>query len=159
MTASSADGPAVDIIGALQTAAYSFISGFPVFALHAAVTLAMLFIGVTVYMLLTPHKELRLVRAGNPAAAISLGAVMIGLALPLAVCMATSLNWADIVIWGAATLLSQVLVFRFVDVILPGLSRRISEGDAAAATILAAAKLAAAFVLAAAVAGLPLARV
>ncbi len=143
---------------AFDAAIHSFLSGFPVFALHTGVTLAMLALATTIYVLLTPHQEMRLIRAGNPAAAISLGGVMAGLALPLAVCMATSLNWADIVIWGAATLVTQLLTFRVVDLLLPGLSKRISEGETAAATLLAAAKLSAAFVLAAAVAGMPLAR-
>lgn len=155
---SESSGVAASVGGAFDTAIQSFLSGFPVFALHTGVTLAMLAVATTIYVLLTPHHEMRLIRAGNPAAAISLGGVIAGLALPLAVCMATSLNWADIVIWGAATLLTQLLTFRVVDLLLPGLSKRISDGETAAATLLAAAKLSAAFVLAAAVAGMPLAR-
>lgn len=144
---------------AFEAAAQSFAAGFPVFALHAGLTLAILLLGSAVYVALTPHHEMRLIRAGNPAAAISLAGVMIGLAIPLSACMATSLNWADLLVWGAATLLVQLFVFRFVDFLLPGLSRRISEGETAAATLLAGAKLAVALVLAAAVAGFPLARI
>lgn len=140
---------------AMDVAAQSLVAGAPVLLLHLLVTLAILVIGVGLYVLLTPHKELRLVREGNMAAALSLGGVIVGLAIPLSASMRSSLSWADVLIWGVVTLLAQLLVFRFVDALLPGLSRRISEADAAAAILLVAIKLATAFVLAAAVDGAP----
>ena len=63
----------------------SFLSGFPVLVLHLAVTLGMLGIGVTIYHLVTPYHELRLIRNGNTAAALSISGAIIGLAIPLAV--------------------------------------------------------------------------
>ena len=48
----------------------SFLAGFPVLLLHFAVTLGMLAIGVTIYHLVTPYHELRLIRNGNTAAAV-----------------------------------------------------------------------------------------
>lgn len=149
---------ASNVGGAFQAAASSFVAGFPVFAAHAIVTFIMLGLALVVYVLLTPHKEMELIRLGNSAAAVSMGGVILGLSLPLAVCMATSINWADIVLWGAATLVAQLLVFRLVDVLLPGLPARIRDNDVAAATLLASVKLATAFILAAAVFGGPLAR-
>ncbi len=146
-------------LSAFQLATQAFAAGFPVFALHAGVTLAMLLVAVAVYVLLTPHKEFELLRTGNTAAALSLSSVIVGLALPLAVSMATSLSWADIIIWGAVTLLVQILAFRVVDVLLPDLPKRLRDNDVAAATFLAAVKLATAMVLAAAAWGGPLARV
>ncbi len=144
---------------AMAAAAQAFQSGFPVFLLHLAITFVILFLGIMLYVLVTPHKELRLVRDGNSAAALSLGGVIVGLSIPLSVSMATSINWAEIVLWGVATLLVQLLVFRFVDLLLPGLSSRISERDHAAATLLISVKIATALVLAAAVNGAPIARI
>lgn len=152
------DMASVGSIGAFGLAVQSFAAGFPTFALHAGVTAVMLAVAVAIYVLLTPHREMELIRAGNTAAAVSLGAVIAGLALPLAVGMATSLSWADIVLWGAATLLVQLLVFRLVDLLLPGLPGRIKDADMAAASLLAAVKFATAMILAAAVSGAPLAR-
>jgi putative membrane protein len=55
--------------------------------------------------------------------------------------------------WGAPTVVVQLLVFRIVDLMLHGLPARIREGEMSAAVLLAGAKFASAIVLAAAVAG------
>ena len=130
----------------------AFASGFPITLLHAGVTLLMLLIGATVYSLLTPYKEIAQIREGNSAAAVAFGGVIIGLAIPLAASMAASTSLRDIVLWGGATILLQLFVFRLVDFLLAGLPNRINEGEVSAAVLLVSAKLAAALVLAAAVA-------
>jgi putative membrane protein len=131
----------------------AFATGFPVTLLHAGVTLIMLVFAATVYSLLTPYREVQLVREGNAAAAISLGGVVIGLAAPLAVSLSASPSVLEIVIWGLATTAVQLLVFRITDLFLAGLPARIVEGETAAALLLTAARLASALILAAAVAG------
>lgn len=145
-------GPSFDV--ALQ----AFLAGLPQFLLHAFVTLTILLIGTLIYAALTPHRELKLIREGNPAAGISFGAAILGLSLPLAFGMATSLNWADIVLWGGVTVLFQLFAFRFMELVLNGLPKRIRAGDTAAAALLGAVKLSLSFILAAAVTGAPLAR-
>jgi putative membrane protein len=131
----------------------AFATGFPVTLLHASVTLVMLILGTALYALLTPHKEITLIREGNSAAALSLGGVMVGLAIPLAVSLTASTSVIEILIWGAATIAVQLLVFRVTDMVLQGLPERIHEGEVAAAALLVGAKLATALILAAAVAG------
>ena len=59
----------------------------------------------------------------------------------------------EIGIWGASTVVVQLLIFRIVDMILRGLPQRIQEGEISAAALLVGAKLATALILAAAVAG------
>lgn len=131
----------------------AFATGFPLTLLHSAVTLGLLAMGATVYALLTPHKELPLIRAGNTAAAVSFGGVLVGLAIPLGVSLAVSTSVLEIVVWGVATVAVQLLVFRLVDLLLPKLSERIAAGETSAASLLVAAKLATAIILASAVAG------
>jgi putative membrane protein len=131
----------------------AFATGFPVTLLHASVTLVMLILGTALYALLTPHKEITLIREGNSAAALSLGGVMVGLAIPLAISLTASTSVIEILIWGAATIAVQLLVFRITDMVLQGLPERIHEGEVAAAALLVGAKLATALILAAAVAG------
>lgn len=131
----------------------AFATGFPITLLHAGVTLFMLILGTALYALLTPHREIKLIREGNSAAALSLGGVMVGLAIPLAISLTASTSVIEIVIWGAATITVQLLVFRITDIVLQGLPERIHEGEVAAAALLVGAKLATALVLAAAVAG------
>ena len=119
----------------------AFATGFPTTLLHAGVTLLILVLGAGIYILLTPHKEIRLIREGNAAAAVSLAGVMVGLSIPLAV----SLN--------ASTIAVQLLAFRLVDLVLHGLPKRIADGEMAAAALLVGSNLATAIILAAAMGG------
>ena len=48
---------------------------------HAGLTLALLVTGAVLYALMTPHKEISLIRDGNAAAAVSFGGVLVALAL------------------------------------------------------------------------------
>jgi putative membrane protein len=128
----------------------AFAAGFPVFLLHVSVTVAILIAAAAAYILLTPHKEITLIREGNTAAALSLGGVLVGLAMPLAASMKASTNVIEIGLWGAVTVVVQLLIFRLVDMILRGLPKRIQEGEVSAAALLVGAKLATALILAAA---------
>ena len=131
----------------------AFATGFPTTLLHAGVTLLILVLGAGVYILLTPHKEIRLIREGNVAAAISLAGVMVGLAIPLAVSLNASTSMVEIGLWGVATIAVQLLAFRLTDMVLHGLPKRIADGEMAAAALLVGSKLATAIILAAAMAG------
>lgn len=79
--------------------------------------------------------------------------VLLGLAIPLAVSLSVSTSIKDIVLWGVATVVLQLLAFRLVDMLLTGLPQRIREGEIAAAVLLVGAKLATALILAAALTG------
>jgi putative membrane protein len=131
----------------------AFASGFPVTLAHAGITAVMLFLGATLYALLTPYKEIALIRDGNAAASVSFGGMLLGLAIPLAASLSSSNSPLEIIVWGAATLIVQLLAFRIIDFVLTGLPARIQEGEVSAAVLLVFAKLASAIVLAAAVAG------
>jgi putative membrane protein len=131
----------------------AFAEGFPITVLHAGVTVLILFAAAALYVLLTPHKEITLIREGNTAAAVSMGGVLVGLAIPLAVSLQASTNLVEIALWGVATVVMQLLVFRLVDIVLRGLPRRIQEGEMSAAAMLVGAKLATAVIVGAAVAG------
>ena len=131
----------------------AFATGFPATLAHALVSLVLLALGAAAYAFLTPHKEVELIREGNSAAAISLGGVLLGLAIPLAVSLAASPSILEIVVWGLATVAVQLLTFRITDFALTGLPSRIQDGDVAAAALLTAARLATALILAAAVSG------
>ena len=131
----------------------AFATGFPLTMMHAGVTLLILILGVALYVLLTPHKEVQLIREGNSAAAVSLSGIMLGLGIPLATSLAANNTVLEIAIWGAATIIVQLLVFRVVDMVLQGLPQRIQEGEMSAAALLVGAKLSTALILAAAMAG------
>jgi putative membrane protein len=131
----------------------AFATGFPLTLLHILVTVVILLVGAAAYVLLTPHKEITLIRDGNTAAAVSLGGVLLGLAIPLSVSLNASTNLIELGLWGVATVLVQLLVFRLVDILLRGLPQRIQEGEMSAAALLVGAKLSTAVIVAAAVSG------
>ena len=131
----------------------AFATGFPILMLHLAVTFGLLAAGAAVYALLTPWREIALIRQGNPAAAVAFAGVLVGLAIPLAVSLSVSTSIKDIALWGVATLALQLLAFRLVDLFLTGLPNRIRDGEISAAVLLVGAKLATALILAAALTG------
>jgi putative membrane protein len=131
----------------------AWASGFPLTLLHVCVALAILAGGAALYALVTPHREIQLIREGNSAAALSFGGVLVGIALPLAFALAASTSVLEIALWGATTIVVQLALFWAVDLLLRGLPQRIKQGEVAAAALLVAAKLAVAAILAAAVSG------
>ena len=131
----------------------SFVTGLPVLLLHYLVTLTMLAIGVTIYIWMTPYKELELIRGGNVAAAISLGAAIISLTMPLAFSMAVSVGVWDIVVGGLVTLVIVLVVYRLIDFLMKDLPHRIETGELGPAILLAAVKLGVSIITAAAVSG------
>lgn len=137
----------------MQAVLDSFVAGFPILMMHSSVTIAMLVAGVLLYIWITPWDEMALIRAGNTAAAVSLGGAIIGLAVPLAFAMAASVSVYEILIWGPVTLLLQIIAFRVADLLLRDLPARIEAGEIGAATLLVSIKLAVAAVNAAAVSG------
>ena len=135
--------------GAIQ----SFLSGIPFLLTHFGVTIVMLVVGAFIYIKITSHDEMALIRDGNNAAAVSLSGAILGLAIPLAFCMANSVNIYDIVIWGLVTLVIQLVTFWIIDLWLRDLSRKIEDGQVGTAILLASVKLAVASINAAAISG------
>ena len=109
----------------------------------------MLILAVVVYILLTPWKELALVKGGNGTAGLALSGAIVGLAIPLASCLASSVSLLDLVLWGVVSLILQLLAYRLTDLFLKDLPERIKNDEAGAAIVLIGTKLASAMLLAA----------
>jgi putative membrane protein len=129
----------------------AFVAGFPDFVIHLGAAFGLFVGSLMIYVLMTPHKELQLIRAGNPSAALAFGGIVVGLAIPLGACLANAFGLLDLLLWGVVTLLLQLLAFRVAQMVLRDLPRRIAEGDVAAAIFLLAINLALALILAGAV--------
>jgi putative membrane protein len=131
----------------------TFLSGFSIFITHFIITIIVLFVALFVYMLITPHNELSLIKQGNKSAALSLGGIFLGLAIPLSVCLKESVNIPDIIIWGSAILFIQIGVYFSVDLIFQNISKTISEDELAPTIFLVSAKISIALLNAAAISG------
>jgi putative membrane protein len=130
----------------------AFVAGFPDFIIQLGAALGLFIVSIMIYVIMTPHKELALIRAGNPSAALAFAGVVIGLAIPLGSCLAYAFSLLDLLIWGVITLLLQLIAFRFTDMFLRGLPRRIAEGDVAAAVFLMSVKIGVALIISGALA-------
>lgn len=137
----------------MSPAFQSFLAGFPDLLLHLGVTLGLLAAGAALYTRLTAHDEIALIRRGNVAAAISFSGAVLGLAIPLAFCLAASFGVWDVLIWGVVTLLLQLLALRVIEAVMQGMSHRIEAGELGPAILLFSVKLAVAAINAAAVTG------
>ena len=93
------------------------------------------------YDLVTPYSELALIREGNAAAAITLGAAVIGFALPIAVSVAVSHNLYAMIGWAVVAGAVQLLVYAAARLALPRLNEAIPQGKIASGIFLASLSL------------------
>ncbi len=115
----------------------SSLATLPDFLAYFATAIAFAALFVVVYAWITPQRELALIRANTPAAAISFGGAFIGFVIPLASAIAHSVGLLDCAVWSAIALVVQLLVFLVARVLLPDLPARIARDERAAATLVA----------------------
>ena len=129
----------------------SFLSGLPILLLHFSLTIFMLGLGAIIYVLVTPYHEIKLIKKGNSAAALSLSGALIGMGIPLSVAMAGSVNAFDILVYGAVSLVLQLVAYRVTDFVLKGIPERIENGEISAAITMVGIKISISLINAAAV--------
>ena len=108
---------------------------------------------VVLYSNLTPQQEIRLIRAGNPAAATALVGSLIGFVIPLASVIAHSAGLIDLFVWGIIALVVQIGGFLVARLVMPHLPEHIVNGNIAVAIFLAGLSLALGILNAACMAG------
>ncbi len=113
----------------------------PGFLMYFAVAVALLFVFLLIYVNVTPYHELALIRAGNPAAAISLAGALLGFAMPVANVIAHSDTIADLLAWGGIAGVIQILAYLAARFALPFLTEDIPAGKIAPAIFLASLSL------------------
>jgi putative membrane protein len=113
----------------------NFFAYFGVSILAEALFLAL-------YMALTPHREIMLIRKGNTAAAVSLGGAVLGFTLPIASAAISSVSLVDMAVWSVIATVVQLAAFLIVSLLLRGLASHIEEGNLAAGVTVATASLA-----------------
>ncbi len=88
-----------------------FIATVPHFLAYfgAAVALAVVFL--LLYVTVTPHREFKLIREGNSAAATQLTGTFLGFAIPVAIVIGNSVSIPDMLLWGAVAAIVQLAVF------------------------------------------------
>jgi putative membrane protein len=131
----------------------SVVAGFPVLLVQLAATTGLFIVGLAIYIWVTPYREVKLIREGNVAAAITLGGQILALAIPLGAMLAHSVNLADILLWGVVTVILQLIAFAAAAILVRHLPQAIERGEIASALVLAALQIAAGIFNAAAMSG------
>ncbi len=111
---------------------FGYVEGLPAFLLYFVLGLAFYALFTLAYTALTPHKEIALIRSGNPAAVTAFLGTLLGFSLPLASAAANSVSIVDFIIWSVVGGLAQVLAFFLASLTLPGLHNRITNGEISA---------------------------
>lgn len=131
----------------------SLQSGFPVLLWQLCVALVIWLAAFGLVFWLTPYKSLLAIRQGNIAVAMCAGGSALALAIPIAACLAGSINAWDIVLWGIPIVILQISAYWLTELIMPHLGSRLEHQDIAAALFLVLLRLGFACINAAAIAG------
>ena len=118
------------------------LTGVSAHLLYFVVALAAIVLFVAIYTAITPYWEIRLIRQGNTAAAISMGGAILGYTCPLAQAVAQSGSLADMLLWSGVALVAQLVAYGATRLVLPQLSAHVNEGKIAPAAFLAALSVA-----------------
>ncbi|WP_422374410.1 DUF350 domain-containing protein [Roseibium sp.] len=113
------------------------LSGIIPFALYFAAAIAMLLIFMKIYMIMTPHDEMALIKENNVAASLVLSGAFLGFSLPLASAAANSLSIVDFIVWGIIACIAQLIVYQIFRRFYPKITSRIESGEMAISTKLA----------------------
>lgn len=113
------------------------LTTLPAFLAYFAVAIGLLMVFLLIYVNITPYHEFELIRAGNVAAAVSLGGAIFGFAMPIANVIAHSDTLLDLIVWGAIAGVIQTVTYLVCRLALPQLNQDIPAGKMAAAVFLA----------------------
>lgn len=113
------------------------LSGLVEFFFYFGMAIAFVVVFCQIYCWITPYNELKLVREGNLAPAISFGGALIGFTLPLYSAITHSVSFMDMTIWGLIAMLVQLAVFSIVRLFFKELVKGIESNQTASATLLA----------------------
>ena len=118
------------------------IHELPWFLAYMATAVALILFYVVVYMWVTPHDEIALIRENNIAASIAFVGSLLGFCLPLSVAIAESVSLVDCAVWGVIALVVQIGIFFLVRFPIPKISERIEKGEIASGVWLGGVSLA-----------------
>jgi putative membrane protein len=119
------------------------LAGFDEFLIYAGLAVAFIYLFMIAYLWITPYNELKLIKDGNIAAAISLSGAVLGFTFPLAAAIFQAVHPWDMMLWALIAGLVQLLVYVAVRYTLLNVTRRIKEGQVATGIVLGAVSMSA----------------
>lgn len=95
-----------------------------------------------IYLIITPLKEIKLIKEGNIACAISFGGALIGFCITITSSMSTSLSLLGFLIWSLLATIIQLLVYFFATRIVKNASVELANNNIAVGCLFAAISIA-----------------
>ena len=111
------------------------------FLAYFGTSLAIILAYLVIYMWVTPHNELALIRDNNTAASAAAIGSLVGFTLPLFTIIQQSGSLVECIFWGGVAIIVQVLIFFLVRLPIPKISDRIENGELASGIWLGGASL------------------
>ncbi len=118
------------------------LTNLPLYLAFLGTSLGLLVVALTIYVMLTPYHEIRLIREGNAAAAASLGGTAIGMAIVLYSTASSTFSVVELAVWGGLGLVGQLFVFLVVSIVIPGLKQGIEDNRVSYGVVLGALSIA-----------------
>ena len=122
--------------------AMNLLNELPWFLAHMVTALALTLFYIVIYMWVTPHPEIKLIRENNMSASLAFSGSLIGFCIPFTSAIINSVSLIDVVVWGVVALLVQILIFYLACLPIPKISERIEKGEMASGLWLGSASLA-----------------
>jgi putative membrane protein len=97
---------------------------------------------IIVYLYITPAKEIRLIKEGCTAAALSFGGAVLGFCLTLSSSATNSNNIATFIVWGLCSAIVQLLVYFAVVRLIPNANMEIEDNNVAVGVLFCVLSLA-----------------
>jgi putative membrane protein len=113
------------------------MAGLPAFLLYFCVGIALIAGFAVIYLRLTAHDEIALIRGGNISAAIAFGGNLAGFSIPLEKAIEQASSIPDLVLWAVAAMLIQFAAYGLARYLSPDLSKKIEEDRLPSAVMLA----------------------
>lgn len=118
------------------------LSQYVLYLQYLLAGLAMMVVFATVYLRITPAAELRLIKTGNLACALSFGGALVGFCLPLAASIASNIHMVDFMLWGLAAAVIQIVVYFAATRLIPDAAAELSANNVAVGVLCAAISVA-----------------
>ena len=108
---------------------------------YMLVGIAMTVVFAAVYLRITPVEELRLIKNGNLACALSFGGALVGFCLTLASSIAHSVSFIDFILWALAAAVIQIFVYFAATMMIKGATAELIGNNVAVGTLFGAVSI------------------
>ena len=117
------------------------LSQYLLYLQYMLVGIAMTVVFAAVYLRITPVEELRLIKNGNLACALSLGGSLVGFCLTLASSIAHSVSFIDFILWALAAAVIQIFVYFAATMMIKGATAELIGNNVAVGALFGAVSI------------------